>query len=195
VGAAQPAQTLDAAQDARSSNVVVSSTAACAPHVTHPEADGGAARAPKPSFLADPVIQQRVEVLARELEAAGHPQLGTYSDPVERAAVVVLPQAFTGYAALRERLAARVLPLRVVLRPACYPREKIDEAQRVIAEQNWHPRAKEVAIAGHFDPAFSGYTVTVHESAPEVASALAERLGPLVRVRLGKPRPGGSPPQ
>jgi hypothetical protein len=184
----QPPPTLatDATWGAASSNVVISSVPACAQGADPADK---AAPADQPSFLADPTMQQRVEVLANELKAFGGLQLGTYSDANERAAVVVFPQEFTDYLALQARLAPRVTPLRVILRPSCYPHVKLDEAQRVIAELQWHPRAKSVPIVWHFDPSFSGYTVTVHDSAPGVAAALSQRLGPLVQVRLGKPRP------
>lgn len=94
---------------------------------------------------------------------------------------------FTAYDEVRSKLQAVIAPLPVVLRPACYPPEQIAAAREILEKADWHPRAKSFRMASHLDPSFSGFVVTIDESAPDVATALEQRLGPLVESRLGKP--------
>jgi hypothetical protein len=44
-----------------------------------------------------------------------------------------------------------------------------------------------VTLSYNLDPAFAGFDVIVEKSAPEVATALEQRLGSVVRVTLGEP--------
>jgi hypothetical protein len=99
---------------------------------------------------------------------------------------VVFHTDFRAYQELRGKLERTIAPLPVVLRPACYPRERIEAARQLLERADWHPRARAFRLASHLDPSISGFVVTIDSSAPDVAQALEQRLGPLVRVRLGK---------
>lgn len=171
-------------------SVVVSTAPACAYGNVDEGSGGQAPPAASHTWLAEPATQQRVAVLNETLREAGGQELGLYPDHPNQTIAVVFPTTFKDYEAMRKRLAPRVFPLKVVLRPACFTPEQIEEARKVVHDLDWHPRAKKVPSAGHFDASSSAFIVTIHDSAPEVAAALKKRLGPLVRVRLGKPRPG-----
>lgn len=182
---AQPAAVANSDQ-----SVVASTAPACASGNVDEGSGGQAPPAVSNGWQAQPAAQQRLAALTETLREAGEPQLGLYIDHANQAAVVVFPTTFKDYEGMKQRLAPRVFPLKVVMRPACFTPEQIEEARTVLHDLDWHPRAKHVPNAGHFDASISAFVITIHDSAPEVAAALKERLGPLVRVRLGKPRPG-----
>ncbi len=171
-------------------SVVVSTTPACASGDVDEGSGGEVPPAASHAWLAESATQQRVLALNETLREAGGQELGLYPDHRNQTVVIVFPTTFKDYEAMRQRLAPRVFPLKVVLRPACFTPEQIEEARKVVHDLEWHPRAKHVPNAGHFDASVSAFVITIHDSAPEVAAALEKRLGPLVRVRLGKPRPG-----
>ena len=151
-------------------------------------ADAGAdAAAAARAWLLDPVIQEarRGEVLERELENWKGSWVSTYIDDRRQAVGVVFHTDFSDYDAIVAKLEPVMAPLKVVLRPACYSRQQIDEARRVIESGEWHPRGKG-PMASYFDAEFSRFAVTIDESAPEVADALRQRLGKLVSVTLGQ---------
>jgi hypothetical protein len=140
------------------------------------------------TWLSDPEIQAKRpgEAIERELENWRASVAGTYLDDQRRALGVVLHRDFADYDALRQKLEPISAPLKVVLRPACYSRKEIEEARRIIEEKEWHPRAKATWMLSHFDASISAFSVSVDESTPEVAKALEQRLGKLVRTRLDK---------
>ena len=107
---------------------------------------------------------------------------GTYLDDQLRAFVVVLHSDFADYERLRLKLEPISPPLKVVLRPVCYPRERIEEARAVLMARSWHTRASAVRTVWHFDARFSAFSVGFEEAAPEVVAALQQRLGKLVSV-------------
>lgn len=158
----------------------------CGPSV---EAAAAAERggAPSHAWLDKPGARERGAVLQQELAPYASSTLGFYPDDVLQAVVVVFHTNFKAYDEVRRKLEAVVSPLPVVLRPACYPPERIADARETLERADWHPRAKSFRMASHLDPSFSGFVVTIDASAPEVATALEQRLGPLVKVRLGKP--------
>jgi len=139
------------------------------------------------TWLDKPGVRERGAALQQELTPYASETLGWYPDHVRQAVVVVFHTTFTAYEEVRRKLERVVSPLAVVLRPACYPPERIAAAREVLERADWHPRAKSFRVASHLDPSFSGFVVTIDESAPDVAAALEQRLGPLVEVRLGKP--------
>jgi hypothetical protein len=162
----------------REGAVGVDPTAACTPEPRRP--DGANA------WLATPVINARIVKLNDELDELDG-WLGIYSDEDLEAAVVVMHTSFSGYDALREKLTPIMPPLKVVLRPACHTKQHLEEAERVLHARSWHPRANDVRVAGALDVSFSGFIVTIDESAPEVGVALEQRLGSVVSVRLARP--------
>lgn len=140
------------------------------------------------TWLSDDTIQSRVATLNTELQGNAASLVGIDFDNERRIAVVVFHQDFDAYAEIQRRLSERMSPLVVELRAACRPRSEIDEALNVLKARDWHPRAKQTPLGWHLDAAFSGYVVTVDDSAPEVAATLEAKLKDAVFVRLGKPR-------
>lgn len=140
------------------------------------------------TWLSDPEIQAKRpgEALERELENWKASVAGTYLDDHRRALGIVLHRDFADYDALQQKLEPISGPLKVVLRPACYSRKEIENARRVIDAKEWHARAKDTWMISHFDASISAFSVSVDDSTPEVAKALEQRLGKLVRTRLGK---------
>ena len=137
------------------------------------------------SWLAERVVQDRAQVLERELARWKNAWLGTYADDDGRAFVVVFHTDFADYETVRRRLETVMPPVRVVLRPACHSRERIAEAERILDERTFHPKAKSVNMLFYLDASFSGYSVSVDDS--EVRQALERRLGKLGNVKLGSP--------
>jgi hypothetical protein len=137
--------------------------------------------------LDGPGLRDAAADLDRELAAYESWKLGAYPDHARKAVVVVFHTDFSAYDEVHRRLERVVAPLPVVLRPACYPREQLDVARRTLERVDWHPRAKALRMAWHLDPSSSAFVVTIDPSAPDVARALEQRLGAVVRVRLGKP--------
>jgi hypothetical protein len=176
----------EATQPAEAGGTVkIDPTPSCGPSV---ESDGAASSAaPSHAWLDEPGVREAAATLEQELSAYEAWRLGWYPDHVRHAVVVVFHTDFSAYEDVRQKLERAVAPLPVVLRPACYPRERIDAARQTLERAEWHPRAKAFRMASHLDPSISGFSVTIDSSVPEVAQALEQRLGPLVRVRLGKP--------
>jgi hypothetical protein len=165
--------------------VKIDLTPSCGPSVEgEPSASGGT---PSHAWLNGPGLRDAAAALDRELAAYEAWKLGAYPDRVLEAVVVVFHTDFSAYEEVSRKLERVVAPLPVVLRPACYPREQIDAARRTLERADWHPRAKALRMASHLDPSISAFVVTIDQSAPDVARALEEQLGPVVRVRLGKP--------
>lgn len=140
------------------------------------------------AWLKAPEIQRSVFVLNAALQGFESSNIGTTLDHGRHAVIVVFHADFHDWARIRQRLVGRIAPLEVVLQPSCYPRAKLAEAEQVLKEQAWHPKAKATRMGFWLDASFSGYRVVIDDSAPEVAEALRQRLGELVRVSLGKPR-------
>jgi hypothetical protein len=141
------------------------------------------------TWFANPATQpQRRDDIERELENWGGAVAGTYLDDALRAFVIVLHADFVDYDGLRQKLEPISPPLKVVLRPACYSRSRIEEARRVLEDKAWHPQAGASQGAWIFDARFSAFSVGL-ETSPEVAKALRERLGPLAQVSLNGPTP------
>ena len=114
---------------------------------------------------------------------------GTDRDEQRDAMIVLLHQDFADYDGLERKLERVCGPHKIVLRPACHSRRSIEDARRVLDARDWHPQAKSTPMAWTFDTTFSGFSVSVDSSAPEVAKALEQRLGKLVRTRLENLRP------
>jgi len=166
-------------------SVTIDPAPSCGPSVElDPPASSSASRH---AWLDEPGVREAAGTLERALSAYAAWKLGFYPDDDRKAVVVVFHTDFSAYEELRGKLERTLAPLPVVLRPACYPRERIDAARQTLERADWHPRAKAFRMAAHLDPASSGFVVTIDSSAPDVAQALEQRLGPLVRVRLGKP--------
>jgi hypothetical protein len=146
-------------------------------------------------WLEDKTIQLSARELEQGLEPVRHWVVGRYTEHAQRGVVVVIQTDFAGYEDVAKRLATKVAPLRLVLRPACHSRSELEEAQHVIVSMDWHPHAKEYTTAWYLDAELSRYIVTVDSRVPEVAQALRVRLGELVEVRAGRPHfgPKGSP--
>lgn len=141
------------------------------------------------TWLSDPEIQAKRpgEAIERELERWKASAAGTYLDDARRAFGVVLHQDFTDYEALRSKLEPISAPLRVVLRPACYSRQAIDDARRVLMDRKWHPRASETKFVFYFDASTSAFSVGIADA--EVAKALDDRLDKLVRTHAVEAEP------
>jgi hypothetical protein len=183
-GAAEAPEKAEGAVSGRS--VRIEPEPSCGPSVESAAvatAEGAQSR----TWLDKPGVRERGAVLQQELTPYASGTLGWYPDHVRQAIVVVFHTNFTAYEEVRQKLERVVSPLVVVLRPACYPPDQIAAAREVLERADWHPRAKSFRMASHLDPSFSGFVVTIDESAPDVAQALEQRLGPLVKVRLGKP--------
>lgn len=140
------------------------------------------------AWLQSPDIQRGVAILNAVLEDYKQASLGTVLDNEHKAVVVVFHADFHDYDLIQKRLIGRIAPLEVVLQPSCYSRAKLAEVERALLEGSWHPEAAKTRKGFWLDPSFSGYRVTIDDSAPEVGSALAKRFDELVRVTLGKPR-------
>jgi hypothetical protein len=133
-------------------------------------------------------VEKQLTVLGDELEPYGAALIGITFDDVNQVAIIVLQSDFADYDPLRSRLLERTAGLSVALRPGCFSREELSAGRQRLEARDFHPNAKDVAIAWGLDPAFSGYSVTVADSAPEIAQALRDQLGPIVRVKLNKPQ-------
>jgi hypothetical protein len=140
-------------------------------------------------FTAPATQPQRRDAVEREIENWKSSVAGTYLDDNRRAFVIVLHSDFAHYDGLRQKLEPISPPLKVVLRPACYSRQRIDEARSLLQERSWHPQAASARFAMHFDARFSAFAVGFENTAPEVAEALEQRLGQLVRVNRGTTAP------
>jgi sirohydrochlorin ferrochelatase len=143
---------------------------------------------PNSPWLADKAVQEKLRVLDEELKPHAASLIGITFEDEPRTAVVVLYPGFTAYADLQAKLAPRVKPLPVVLRPGCHTAEALAEALEVLRARDWHPKAGTTPVGWHLDAASSAYAVVVDDSAPEVAEALRNRLDDRVLVTLGKPR-------
>lgn len=139
------------------------------------------------SRLSSPEIQQSVSVLNRALQDVERSSLGTTLDNERRAIIVVFHTDFQDYDGIQKRLVGQIAPLHVVLQPSCHARAKLAEVEQALLDGSWHPKAKDTRRGSWLDPSFSGYRVTIDDSAPDVAEALQHRFGDLVRVALGKP--------
>ncbi len=173
----------------RDGAVSVEPEPACGRGLARPDAKS---RSTRPhAWLEDAEIQRKQPgaAVARELENWKGKYFGTYLDDDRQALVIVLHTDFADYDTLRQKLEALASPMKLVLRPACHSRQRLDEADVVISKMEWHPRAKLVPMVVRPDASFSGYAVSIDDSAPEVATALEERLGDVVRTQLGKPVP------
>jgi len=175
----------------RDGAVSVEPQPACAPAGRAGDGGKDPAATPTEKWLSDPEIQAKRpgEAIERELVNWKPFVAGTYLDNRRRAMGIVMHQDFADYDGIRQKLEALNGPLKIVLRPACHPRQTIDEARRVLDLKDWHPRAKAIPMLWHFDAGISAFSVTVDDSAPEVAQALEQRLGDLVRTRLVKLEP------
>lgn len=140
------------------------------------------------AWLKAPDIQRAVHALNAALQGLENANIGSTLDNERRAVVVVFHSDFRDWKQVRERLVGRIAPLEVVLQPSCRSRAELAEAEQIIKEQAWHPKAKGIRMGSWLDASFSGYRVVIDDSAPEVADALQQRLGERVRVSLGKPR-------
>jgi hypothetical protein len=139
----------------------------------------------KNRWLREEAIQRGVYALAAELKPFEAEMIGTTIDYEAEMMVVVFHTTFRDYETVRTRLLDKLGPLQVALRPACHSREQIAEAEAGLSRRDFHPRAASVALSYNLDPAFAGFSVMVQESAPEVAEAVKQRFGPMVRVSMG----------
>lgn len=151
-------------------------------------ADAEAAERPNHPWLADTKFQEKLRVLDEELKPYAASLVGVTFENEPETAVVVLYPSFTAYEELQAKLAPRVKPLPVVLRPGCHTAEQLAEALAILQGRAWHPKAATTPAGWHLDVASSAYAVVVDDSAPEVAQALREKLGDRATVTLGKPR-------
>lgn len=140
------------------------------------------------NWLKPPDIQRSVSVLNGVLKDFERASIGSTLDNQHHAIIVVFHSDFHDYDRVRQRLVGRIAPLQVVLQPSCHSRAQLAEVEQALLEGSWHPKAKDTPRGSWLDPSFSGYRVTIDDSAPEVAEALKKRFGDLVRVSLGKPR-------
>jgi hypothetical protein len=151
-------------------------------------ADADAGVRPNHPWLADAVVQEKLGVLDAELKPYAASLVGITFENEPKVAIVVVYPDFTAYDELQTKLAARVKPLEVAIRPSCHTAEQLAEALALLQGRAWHPRASTTPVAWHLDAASSAYAVVVDDSAPEVADALRHKLGERVFVTLGKPR-------
>jgi sirohydrochlorin ferrochelatase len=152
------------------------------------DADAEAAARPNHPWLSDAILQEKLRVLDEELKPYAPSLIGVTFENDPKTAVVVLYPSFTAYEELQAKLAPRVKPLPVVLRPGCHTSEQLAEALAILQGRAWHPKASNTPTGWHLDVASSSYAVVVDASAPEVAEALREKLGDRAVVTLGKPR-------
>jgi hypothetical protein len=134
-----------------------------------------------------PEAERNLHALNTALHDLEHALVGIALDHERRAAIVVFHTDFEDYESVRQRLVGRIAPLEVVLQPSCYARAKLADVEQLLLQGSWHPKAKDTRRGFWLDASFSGYRVTVDDSAPEVADALKQALGEQVRVSLGKP--------
>lgn len=172
------------AQPERVDHVTIDPRPRCGPAAYEPE-DGE-----RTAWLKTPDIQRSVFAVNSALQGFERANIGQTLDHERHAVIVVFHSDFRDYDRVRQRLVGHVAPLEVVLQPSCYPRAKLAEVEQVLLEGSWHPKAKDVPKGFWLDASFSGYRVTIDDSAPDVAEALKQRFGDLVRVSLGKPRRG-----
>ncbi|WP_441290957.1 hypothetical protein ACSRUE_10960 [Sorangium sp. KYC3313] len=150
-----------------------------------------AGREPSHAWLAAPVLQQRLELLNQEVEKVASSLIGITFDDEGKIAIVVFHTDFDGFDKLKSQLEGRVDPLHVALRPGCFPRERLAKGSSIVEARDWHPKAKSIGLTWGLDASFSGLSVTVDQSAPEVSAALERRLqeqglGDVVRVKRGQ---------
>lgn len=150
-----------------------------------PDADRAAGDRAKNRWLAPDAIQRDVYLLDAALKPFAAELIGTTADHANQSLVAVFHTTFRDYEAVQKSLLEKIGSLHVVLRPACHSREESAAAEAVLSRRDFHPKAASVALSYGLDASFSGFDVMVQESAPEVADALKQRLGPLVRVELG----------
>jgi hypothetical protein len=162
----------------RVDHVIIDPQPRCGPAIDDPKQPS------ESDWAATPAMQQSLMRLDQALEGVRSFSLGTALDHAQQRAMVVFYPDFHDYARVRSRLVGRVAPLVVVLQPSCHSRQVLDDANRVLLDRGWHPKAREVGMGFWLDPSFSGYRVTVADA--EVAESLRKRLGELVRVAVGK---------
>lgn len=140
------------------------------------------------AFLKQPRVQRAVFAIGEAIARHQSSYIDTLFDPLQKRVVIVLHTDFSEYQALQQDLARKVIAVDVELSPACRTRDELARAERVLTERQWHPKAQETPMAWWLEGAFSAFSVVIEESAPDVAEALERKLGPLVRVSLGRPR-------
>jgi hypothetical protein len=151
-------------------------------------AEAVAAARPNHPWLSPPALQAKLRVLEEELKPYEPSLIGVTFENEPQTAIVVLYPDFTAYEELQAKLAPRVKPLPVALRPGCHTSQQLAEALTILQGRAWHPKAGNTPTGWHLDVASSAYAVVVEDSAPEVAEALRQKLGDRVHVTLGKPR-------
>jgi hypothetical protein len=122
-----------------------------------------------------------------QIEASGLPVVGTVIDHAQKRLVVVVEPEFKDWAIVPGKLSPAPT-IDLTMRPACHGRAERDRAEATLEQRSWHPRASNTPVSWSPDASIAGYSVTVDDSAPEVAAALEQKLGKLVRVKLGKPQ-------
>lgn len=115
------------------------------------------------------------------------PLVGTAIDHAKKQVVVVLEPEFREWQSLGAKLQLPAPGFNVSVRSACHTKAAREAAEARLKARDWHPRAGSTAVSWSPDASFAGFVVTVDSAAPEVAKSLAQTLGPLVRVKPGKP--------
>jgi hypothetical protein len=129
------------AEPERVDHVTIDPRPRCGPAVDEAE------DAKREEWLKAPEIQRAVQALHAGLQGFENANIGSTLDNDRRAVVVVFHSDFGDWKQVRERLAGRIAPLEVVLQPSCRSRAELAEAEQIIKEQAWHPKAKASAWA------------------------------------------------
>ncbi|GAA2760045.1 hypothetical protein [Actinopolymorpha rutila] len=138
------------------------------------------------------------EAVAREFgEASKEDEAGPLSrgyigrrlDHATQAVVVVVDPEVVDMLQLTERLSSApgVGGIRLRVESGAHTVAELLEAQAVLRERAWHPRAAQVPIAFELG-ADSRFIVTLPQEDEDVARALTARLGDRVRIEWGTAR-------
>ncbi|MDF3068012.1 MAG: hypothetical protein K0R38_3613, partial [Polyangiaceae bacterium] len=91
-------------------------------------AEAVAAARPNHPWLSPPALQAKLRVLEEELKPYEPSLIGVTFENEPQTAIVVLYPDFTAYEELQAKLAPRVKPLPVALRPGCHTSQQLAEA-------------------------------------------------------------------
>ncbi len=120
----------------------------------------------------------------------------TRLDDATKAVVVVVDPEVVDPQRLTEKLvsASGVGGLSVRVEPGAFTVAELLEADAVLKERAWHPRAAQITFAAYL-AADSRFVVTLRSEDDDVARALVDRLGGRVRIEWGAPgrRPRHTP--